>query len=220
MCVTPQVVKELAGEPASYMAAQQLVEQDWLQRRRERAESLKTLREAEKKALKASEKAGHKDRLAYLMKQADIFSHFVGASKNGTGGNGAEGSGSAAKGRRGKGRMSEKAEDELMMQAAGGSDIAGAGEEKSTEDGGTRLTKQPACIAFGKMRDYQLEGLNWLIKLHEHGINGILADEMGQLKMLRHTSSAPALALPATVPPALSRRPPAAHRHVHRLFPT
>jgi len=24
------------------------------------------------------------------------------------------------------------------------------------------------------MRAYQLEGLNWLIKLHENGINGIL----------------------------------------------
>jgi SWI/SNF-related matrix-associated actin-dependent regulator of chromatin subfamily A member 5 len=29
------------------------------------------------------------------------------------------------------------------------------------------------------MHAYQLEGLNWLIKLHDHGINGILADEMG-----------------------------------------
>jgi SWI/SNF-related matrix-associated actin-dependent regulator of chromatin subfamily A member 5 len=28
------------------------------------------------------------------------------------------------------------------------------------------------------MRDYQLLGLNWLIKLYENGINGILADEM------------------------------------------
>ena len=30
----------------------------------------------------------------------------------------------------------------------------------------------------GKMRDYQLAGLNWMIKLYENGINGILADEM------------------------------------------
>ena len=28
------------------------------------------------------------------------------------------------------------------------------------------------------MRDYQLQGLNWLISLYENGINGILADEM------------------------------------------
>ena len=28
-------------------------------------------------------------------------------------------------------------------------------------------------------RQYQLEGLNWMIRLQENGINGILADEMG-----------------------------------------
>jgi SWI/SNF-related matrix-associated actin-dependent regulator of chromatin subfamily A member 5 len=50
------------------------------------------------------------------------------------------------------------------------------------------------------MRSYQLQGLNWLIQLHDHGINGILADEMGlgktlqtisllgYLKNVRHTS--------------------------------
>ena len=56
------------------------------------------------------------------------------------------------------------------------------------QDEGTRLQKQPACIAFGKMRDYQLEGLNWLIKLFENGINGILADEMGLGKTLQTIS--------------------------------
>jgi hypothetical protein len=30
----------------------------------------------------------------------------------------------------------------------------------------------------GKMRDYQVRGLNWMIDLHANGINGILADEM------------------------------------------
>jgi len=29
------------------------------------------------------------------------------------------------------------------------------------------------------MHGYQLEGLNWLIKLHCNGLNGILADEVG-----------------------------------------
>lgn len=28
------------------------------------------------------------------------------------------------------------------------------------------------------MRDYQIHGLNWIISLHDNGINGILADEM------------------------------------------
>lgn len=46
---------------------------------------------------------------------------------------------------------------------------------------------QPSCIQ-GKMRDYQLAGLNWLIRLYENGINGILADEMGLGKTLQTIS--------------------------------
>jgi len=30
-----------------------------------------------------------------------------------------------------------------------------------------------------KLRDYQVTGLNWLVKLYNHGRNGLLADEMG-----------------------------------------
>jgi SWI/SNF-related matrix-associated actin-dependent regulator of chromatin subfamily A member 5 len=77
--------------------------------------------------------------------------------------------------------MSEKAEDEMMLKAAGT-------EEGKEKEESTRLTKQPACIAHGKMRDYQLEGLNWMIKLNENGINGILADEMGLGKTLQTIS--------------------------------
>lgn len=36
----------------------------------------------------------------------------------------------------------------------------------------TFLTKQPECIKFGTMRHYQLEGLNWMVRLNENGING------------------------------------------------
>ena len=40
----------------------------------------------------------------------------------------------------------------------------------------------------GKMRDYQVRGLNWMISLYENGINGILADEMGLGKTLQTIS--------------------------------
>ena len=42
----------------------------------------------------------------------------------------------------------------------------------------TRIEASPAYVKGGTMRDYQIRGLNWLISLFEHGINGILADEM------------------------------------------
>ena len=44
--------------------------------------------------------------------------------------------------------------------------------------GGHRLSMQPSVIKGGQMREYQLQGLNWLIHLYDNGINGILADEM------------------------------------------
>jgi hypothetical protein len=31
----------------------------------------------------------------------------------------------------------------------------------------------------GKLKDYQLKGLQWLVNLYDQGLNGILADEMG-----------------------------------------
>ena len=40
------------------------------------------------------------------------------------------------------------------------------------------LTKQPKCIKFGQLKQYQLEALNWMIHLAEKGLNGILADEV------------------------------------------
>lgn len=52
----------------------------------------------------------------------------------------------------------------------------------------TRVDKQPASIKNGIMKPYQIEGLAWLVKLYESGINGILADEMGLGKTLQTIS--------------------------------
>jgi hypothetical protein len=63
-----------------------------------------------------------------------------------------------------------KEEDEAMQKA---------GEDGDDDGATTYLTKQPSLITGGIMRAYQMEGLNWLIKLYHSGISGILADEMG-----------------------------------------
>lgn len=39
-------------------------------------------------------------------------------------------------------------------------------------------TAQCSDVKGGKMREYQVQGLNWMCGLHYNGINGILADEM------------------------------------------
>ena len=51
-------------------------------------------------------------------------------------------------------------------------------EEDDGEHAGHRLQVQPAIISGAVMREYQMQGLNWLIHLYDNGINGILADEM------------------------------------------
>jgi SWI/SNF-related matrix-associated actin-dependent regulator of chromatin subfamily A member 5 len=109
-------------------------------------------------------------RLEFLMQQTDIFSHFV---KGGGGGvrkpakSEHPDTGGSSPGRRK--RMSEEEEDEELLESA----------IEAEQHQGTYLTQQPSNLMFGQLRDYQLEGLNWMINLHDNGINGILADEMG-----------------------------------------
>ena len=67
--------------------------------------------------------------------------------------------------------MTEAEEDAVMLKSA---------QSKRTV---TRLDHQPTILASHcKMHPYQLEGLNWMIKLYCNNINGILADEMGLVR--------------------------------------
>ncbi len=43
-------------------------------------------------------------------------------------------------------------------------------------------------IFEGKLKNYQVKGLSWLVNLYEQGINGILADEMGLGKTIQTIS--------------------------------
>jgi ATP-dependent DNA helicase len=45
--------------------------------------------------------------------------------------------------------------------------------------------RQPRLVTGATMRDYQLDGVQWLISLYENGLNGILGDEMGLGKTLQ-----------------------------------
>ncbi|KAF8392550.1 hypothetical protein HHK36_022895 [Tetracentron sinense] len=112
-----------------------------------------------------------KGRLKYLLQQTEIFSHFAKGDQS-----------ASQKKPRGRGRhaskVTEEEEDEECLKEE---------EDDFSATGSTRLLTQPSCIQ-GKMRDYQLAGLNWLIRLYENGINGILADEMGLGKTLQTIS--------------------------------
>ena len=41
------------------------------------------------------------------------------------------------------------------------------------------IVEQPTMLMGGKLKQYQMQGLNWLVSLHNNSLNGILADEMG-----------------------------------------
>lgn len=80
-------------------------------------------------------------------------------------------------------RKSEKEEDAELI----------AEEELDNEDSGffneqEYVTESPKFVQGGKLRDYQIQGLNWLISLHENKLSGILADEMGLGKTLQTIS--------------------------------
>ncbi|EPS67486.1 hypothetical protein M569_07287, partial [Genlisea aurea] len=41
------------------------------------------------------------------------------------------------------------------------------------------ILEQPTSLVGGKLREYQMNGLRWLVSLYNNHLNGILADEMG-----------------------------------------
>lgn len=153
-------------------------------------------------------------RLKYLLSQSDIFSHFGNVKKGGgagevslkrsapsnasmassssAGDEGGDGEKKAKK--RGRKPKHEAAQEDEMDddERAMAADIGYNSDEdtgaSTATPAGTILLTQPKCIAGGQMRAYQLEGLNWMIRLTENGINGILADEMGLGKTLQSIS--------------------------------
>lgn len=48
-----------------------------------------------------------------------------------------------------------------------------------------KMAEQPRCMVGGTMRNYQLEGLTWMLEICEQGMSGILADEMGLGKTIQ-----------------------------------
>lgn len=150
--------------------------------RREKAKQEKAEKEkyiASRQADLRTERAEQaKKRLDFLLKQSDIFRHFGEVKED-----------------------KAKFYGNRVTAASGSPDKTGTNRrdvattndtekdlEEAEESKATFLTSQPSTLGFGKMRAYQLEGLNWMIRLQENGVNGILADEMGLGKTLQSIS--------------------------------
>ncbi|KAF1989540.1 chromatin remodelling complex ATPase chain ISW1 [Aulographum hederae CBS 113979] len=132
-------------------------------------------------------------RFRYLLGLTDLFRHFIDKSPNPRikeimaeiDRQNAEDEAKAKKGHARKGgaatgerrRRTEQEEDAELIR-----------DEKRGGKAETIFRESPAFIKGGEMRDYQVQGLNWLVSLHENGISGILADEMGLGKTLQTIS--------------------------------
>eukprot|EP00934_Nitzschia_sp_Nitz4_P004538 Nitzschia sp. Nitz4//scaffold162_size51285//15820//20464//NITZ4_006968-RA/size51285-processed-gene-0.20-mRNA-1//1//CDS//3329537970//4528//frame0 len=116
-----------------------------------------------------------KRRLEFLLKQSNIFSHFGQVKQD-------QAKYGITTNNKSKGDASLNRRDSVQ----------GEEDEQDLEDADTHqatfLSAQPTTLGFGTMRPYQLEGLNWMIRLQENGVNGILADEMGLGKTLQSIS--------------------------------
>jgi SWI/SNF-related matrix-associated actin-dependent regulator of chromatin subfamily A member 5 len=123
-----------------------------------------------------------KKRLDFLLKQSDIFRHFgeVKEDKAKFYGN---------RGTARKGVLDSPDKGTNRRETGTGKDVVDVeAQELEQAENKTYLTTQPSTLGFGKMRQYQIEGLNWMIRLQENGVNGILADEMGLGKTLQSIS--------------------------------
>jgi len=120
----------------------------------------------------------------YLLQQTELFSHFMGTNQKAKSPlkvkrdtpklpvqakNGKEGDH--------RHRMTEQEEDVEILD-----------DLNHSKKNMVQFDESPSFIKNGKMRDYQVRGLNWMISLYENGINGILADEMGLGKTLQTIS--------------------------------
>ncbi|KAJ7719352.1 SNF2 family DNA-dependent ATPase [Mycena maculata] len=84
--------------------------------------------------------------------------------------------------RRRRGKQVPDEEDKELDLLLGEED----GEEgKEGKEGKEGTFAQPALVTGARLKDYQLEGLQWMVSLDQQGISGILADEMGLGKTLQ-----------------------------------
>lgn len=74
-----------------------------------------------------------------------------------------------------RGRKTEKEEDEELLQ----DELEEEEDTMAALQTETVFQTSPTYVTGGTLRDYQVQGLNWLISMSERRLSGILADEMG-----------------------------------------
>ncbi|KAF6263561.1 SNF2 family N-terminal domain-containing protein [Scenedesmus sp. NREL 46B-D3] len=75
----------------------------------------------------------------------------------------------------------------LLLAAGGGAGVldSSAAWAKLAAQLPADIQQQPSMVKGGQLREYQMQGLRWLVGLTQRGLNGILADDMGLGKTLQ-----------------------------------
>lgn len=163
--------KKSKAKPAPRQISQK--QKEYREKVRQEKQAKEQYIEQRQEDLRNERKDQAKRRLMFLLKQSSIFSHFGKVKED------QAKFGIKANTRRpavdGEGHHSRRDLDQVQDGDQVDADDLDQGDERQA----TFLTSQPSTLGHGKMRPYQLEGLNWMIRLQENGVNGILADEMG-----------------------------------------
>jgi SWI/SNF-related matrix-associated actin-dependent regulator of chromatin subfamily A member 5 len=138
---------------------------DLIQEHKDFARKLKTEQTRYLKKVILTQSKDQKDGLTYLLKQAEKYTNFLFS--------GQEAANSTSRAPKNARRRLHKGEDEVIL------------EDMSHTHKFTRLNSQPTIVKNGQLRDYQIDGVNWMISLYRASINGILADEMGLGKTIQ-----------------------------------
>lgn len=137
--------------------------------------------------LSRQEKMG---RLEALLSKAERYTQFLGrklmsvsmAARGSASGD--EAKDSDAENKSGNGKRKRKSPRRNAASSKRGKTNSGASSKKA-EATPPKSSYQPKSLVGGTLRDYQVEGLKWLVGLWENGLHGILADEMGLGKTIQ-----------------------------------
>lgn len=147
------------------------------------------LLDTDPKTAKANDVDDSTRRFKYLLGLTDLFRYFIdiNASKDAQFkkliklvDNKVAFAGATKKKKKTKRRKTEKEEDAELLE-----DEEHIDDEEQQR---TIITESPSYVKEGTLREYQIQGLNWLISLYENRLSGILADEMGLGKTLQTIS--------------------------------
>ncbi|KAJ1862229.1 putative ATPase [Coemansia sp. RSA 989] len=159
----------------------------------EPTESLRELRErAMAQYTSIGEEKQRMQRLNFLLEKSAAYVSFVSKRLEDKRSEKRQAKQPAKRGRNAAARRSTKKQ---RLEDARCSEADAAGQAGNDEDEAPRVIngeivspRQPRTISGGIMKEYQLEGMEWLASLYENGLNGILADEMGLGKTLQTIS--------------------------------